>query len=83
MLDDEEGDALLAERQHAVDDDIEERRIDAAGRLVEKKETRIGHQARGDVHQLFLSVGQFRGRQIGKVGDADKIEKLHRPSALG
>ena len=78
MLDDQEGDALVAELLDAVDDHVEERRVDAAGRLVEQEEARTRHQPGGEVHQLLLAVGELRRRLVGEVGDADEIEELHR-----
>ena len=82
MLDDQERHALRLQRQDPVDDDVEQRRIDAARRLVEQKEARIGHQPGGEVHQLLLPVGELSRRQIGEVGDPDEFEQLHRALAL-
>ncbi|MCY1244279.1 hypothetical protein D9M72_573440 [compost metagenome] len=78
VFDDEDRQPLGIERPDVADDLLEQRRIDAAGRLVQQNDLGIGHQQRGQVHQFLLAVGQVVPVLVGNAGDPEEIEDRHR-----
>ena len=77
MLDDEQRDPELAiglaePLQQAVD----QRRIDARGRLVEQEHLRLAHQRHGEFEQLLLAEGQIAGAQVALRVEADEAQQV-------
>ena len=63
-------------------DALDERRVDAAGRLIEEDQLRLGHHHRGELEQLALTVGERAAEQSGNMDDVHGREHVHRPSPL-
>ena len=60
----------------------DQRRVDAAGGLVEQQDRRVGDQQRRELEQLALAVGQVAGRLVGEPRDPDELQQLHRVALL-
>ena len=82
VLDDEEGDALPVEVADDLDHPVDQRRVDAAGRLVEQDHLRLEHEHLGQLDQLLLAVGQRAGLLVAEPAEADEVEQLARPLGL-
>ena len=74
LLDDQDGQALLlAEpREYAVDL-LDDRRLDAFGRLVEEKHMRLGNEATGERQYLLLATRQLPSLAIEQGLEPRKI----------
>ena len=77
VLDEQERLALLGvEQPDAVGDQVDQRRVHPAGRLVEQDDRRVGDEHVGEFEQLALAVGE-RARQDARVPlDADELEQF-------
>ena len=82
VLDNEDRLSGTVEVRDPVGEVPDQRRVDAAGRLVEQQDVRVGDQQRGELEQLALTVGEVRGRLVREPRDADEVEQLHRPPPL-
>src|ERR687895_634442 len=78
VLDQEEGPALLVELAHERGDAVEQRRVDAARRLVEQDRLRVGHQHAGELEQLLLAVGE-----VARLDALEVIDTHPREPAAG
>ena len=81
VLDDEERLAGPVELPDPVGEVPDQRRVDAAGRLVEQQDRRVGDQQRRQLEQLALTVGQVAGRLVRQPGDPDELEQLQSRGA--
>lgn len=83
MLDDEQRDAATVDLNDALEDHLEEARIDPRRRFVEQKQRRFCHQRAGEFEQLaFTSRKNPRGL-AGEPIELDESEKVHRLVAAG
>ena len=83
VLDDQERLPLPVQLSDHLDDVVDERRIDAAGRLVEHDQARVEHQDLRQLDELLLPEGQ-RGRPlVGEGPHPDEVEELLGPLRLG
>src|SRR5690554_5294586 len=58
--------------------------VEVARGFVAEQDPRPGHQRPGDRHALALAAGELPGQVAGLVGQADALQRLHRPPpALG
>ena len=65
VLDDEERDAELAVGAlQALDHAVDERGIDACGRLVEQQHARAHHQRHRELQQLALAEGELTRHRV-------------------
>ena len=80
MLDDQQGDAHLGiGAAQAVDEAVDQGRVDTGGRLVEKQDLRFIHQRHGKFQQLLLPERQVAGRQEAFLVEANEVEQPFRP----
>ncbi len=82
MFDEQERDALPVQLANVLTDALDERRIDAAGRLIEQDELRLGHHHRRELEQFALTVRERAAQQAGDRGDVHGREHVHGSSAL-
>ena len=82
VLDDEEGLAGRVELADAGRELVDQRRVDAAGGLVEQQHRGVGDQERRQLEQLALAVGEVAGGLGREPRDADELEQLARAAAL-
>ena len=65
MLNDEEGNAVVvAQAGDLLENLVRQFGRDAGGRLVQKQQLWLAHQAAGDLQQLHLPAGQVRCQRI-------------------
>src|SRR5258708_7944784 len=77
VLYDQEGLAVRVQLPDLAGDDVDQRRVHPAGRLVEQQDLRIGHQHVGQLEQLALAVGECLGQCRGVRGYPDEVEQVH------
>ena len=77
VLDEQDGDARVADAADAVDQVLPLGRVHAGGRLVEQQQSRLGGQGAGDLHQPLLPVGQAGGRRVRRAVQADEPQRVH------
>ena len=78
VLDEQDRRALRIEVEHAVDDQFEQRRIDAGRRLVEQDRVGIGHQDARELQQLALTAGEHPRRLAFEPGQRHEVEQRPR-----
>src|SRR5215467_6806055 len=66
-----------------LDDQVDQRRVHPARRLVEQHDLRIGDQHVGELKQLALAVRQRLRERRGVRGEPDEVEQFHRMSPRG
>ena len=79
VLDEEDGDAGVADAADALDQVLPLGRVHAGGGLVEQQQARLGGQGAGDLHQPLLPVGQTGGRHVRRAVQADEPQGVHGP----
>ncbi len=82
VLDEEEGDAVLAVQPRDGRRDLaQEGAVDPRRRLVEQDHARARHQRAAELHQLLLPARE-RGRgRLGMAGGVEALQHRHRPAA--
>jgi hypothetical protein len=81
VLDQDDGDAVvadLADDRHQLAD---VRRRQARGRFVQQQQARVERQRAADLQQALLAVGEVARLFVGQVGQADEIQDRGRPRA--
>src|SRR5215472_5166436 len=75
VLNDHERRAGFAvERQQALLERPEHRRVDAACRLIEQRQARARHEGHGGIEQLLLSVAERASQRVGVLVQAEEPE---------
>ena len=86
MLDQQHRLTLRVELLDALDDQLQQRRVDACCRLVEQDRLRVGHQHAGKFEQLALTARKHAGWLPLKPRQSDEIEQgprlVHRRPLL-
>src|SRR5258708_23912187 len=74
VLDDQECLAGRVQIPDLAGDDVDQRRVHPAGRLVKQQDLRIRYQHVGELEQLALAVGEGLGQFWGVRGYPDEVE---------
>ena len=82
VLDDEDRLAVAVEVDDAVAQVVDQRRVDAAGRLVQQQHRRVGDQQRRELQELALTVGEVAGGLAREPRDPDEVQQLECPLTL-
>src|SRR5215207_7389743 len=82
VLDDQERLAVCVELADHLADPLDQRRVDAAGGLVEHDQLRVQHEDLGELEELLLSVGQGRRADVAVLTHPDEVEELLRAARL-
>ena len=83
MLDDQErGPELRVQLADLLDHSLDQRRIDAAGRLVEHDQLRLEHEDLRELDELLLPEGQCAGANVRVLRHTDELEQLQRALVL-
>ena len=77
MLDEQDGDARVADAADAVHEVLPLGRVHAGGGLVEQQQARLGGQGAGDLDQPLLPVGQAGGRRVRRAVQTDEPQRIH------
>ena len=80
VLDQQDGDARVADAADAVHEVLALGRVHAGGGLVEQQQARLGGQRAGDLDQPLLAVGQAGGRLVRGGVEADQPQRVHGAS---
>ena len=80
VLDQQDGDACVADAADAVDQVLPLGGVHAGGGFVEKQQTRLGRERPGDLDQALLAVGQTRSRLMRCRVQADQSQGVHGAS---
>ena len=76
VLDEQHGDAGVAD----LADQVEQRRllgrVEPGRRLVQAQQRRLGGQRPGDLQPALVAVGQVAGQLLAAVPDADEVQQL-------
>ena len=78
----EGGPELRVQLADLLDHSLDQRRIDAAGRLVEHDELRLEHEDLRELDELLLPEGQRAGANVRVLRHADELEQLQRALVL-
>ncbi len=76
LLDDNHGDALLADLSQRLEDEGRGRGVERGGGLVEYQHARAHGENGGDGHLLLLSARERGYLAVAQVGDAHGLERL-------
>jgi hypothetical protein len=77
VLDHEQGQSAgLVGGFEAVDQILDQHRVDAGGRLIEQQHRGIVGERHGELEQLLLAEGEIAGKTVPLLGKAHKIEQL-------
>src|SRR6266508_4708337 len=68
--------APLAKGPHRVQELVEQRAVDAGGRLVEQDQLRIGHQDPDELDELLLTVGEVARELVCQPLELDEAQQL-------
>src|SRR5690625_4046657 len=79
VLNDEKGMPCLAELDYDLHDVLDQSRIDAGNRLIEKDQARFDHQNLHQCQQFFLATGQATGQFISMAFQVDHLQQLPGP----
>ena len=82
MLDDDDRLTATVQLGDAVGEVPDERRVHAAGGLVEEQDRGVGDEQGGQLQQLALAVGEVAGGLMGQPRDADELQQLRRATLL-
>lgn len=83
VLDDEDGDALVADGEDEFLGGAGFLGVHAGGGLVEEEQAGVAGEGSGDFELALFAVGEVAGEVVGFVGEADELEEFHGAFAGG
>lgn len=78
MLDDEDGDALVADGEDQFLGGLGLLGVHARGGLVQEEQARLAGQGAGDLQLALLAVGEVAGEVVALVGETGELQEFHR-----
>src|SRR6267143_2092864 len=80
VLDEQHDLARVAQPAHRVQQIVEERAVDAGGRLVEQDQRGIGHEHAYELDELLLAVGEVARVLSGQLAEPHELQQLAAPA---
>ena len=78
VLDDEQRQAVVAQRRQAREQHVDLGGVEPRGRLVDKEEPRLGRERARDFEHALLAIGQRARYHLRALGKAHEGEQVHR-----
>ena len=78
MLDQQDGDAAIADAADQLHEGVGLRGVHAGDRLVEQQHRRLGRQRERHADETLLAVGQRAGEIVGAAFEADPFAPVRR-----
>src|SRR5438067_5635484 len=77
LLDEQDGDASLADGRERVEDDVDDARREPERRLVEQEHVGLGDERARDRKLLLLAAGERAGLTVAELAhDGEELERL-------